>query len=122
MRSEIVATFGAPEDWTEAGSLILRYGDLQLTFGEDGGLWLATIWNVAGRLRLRSKNVDVDWRVSVERCTSLLAGVGLDVTVGHERSPLLIAGSGAYYRAEGIFDDQGSLEKLSLVGCLESAG
>jgi len=115
--SQVVEAIGPPEDWRDATPTILRYGDLQLTFLESGGLWLATIWNVDDRLRLHSDDIDVDWRVTVERLLAVLSGAGLDGPSFDQRSDRLIEMTGPHFRAEGVFDDSGLLEKLSLVWC-----
>lgn len=121
-RSQVVAVFGPPEDWTDTGTMILRYGDLQLTFGDGAGLWLATIWNVAGRLRLRSQDLDVDWRVTAERLSALLSAAGLERSSTDERQSSVSSAVGPHFRAEAVFDDSGLLDKLSLVRCAESDG
>jgi hypothetical protein len=121
-RSQVVEVFGRPEDWTDTGAMILRYGDLQLTFEDSAGLWLATIWNVAGRLRLRSQDLDVDWRVTSERLLALLSVAGLEGSSSDERQGSISSAVGPHFRAEAVFDGLGLLEKLSLVRCAESDG
>lgn len=113
--SQAIETLGPAEDRTDRGSTILKYGDLQLTFEEGEGLWLATIWNVTGRLRLHSEDFDVEWRVSMERFRRLLAGMGLGIPRSAHSAGDLISGTGPHFDAQGAFDDEGLLEKLSLV-------
>lgn len=117
-RAQVEEVLGPPEDWTDAGPMILRYGDLQLSLENGTGLWLATIWNVAGRLRICSEDLDVDWGVTPERLLALLSRAGLEVPRAIKKNPGgVISAAGPHFRAEAVFDGSGHLEKLSLVRC-----
>jgi len=111
-RAQLVDILGDPEKWTKSSPIILVYGDVQFSFNEAGEIWLVTVWNVDGRVRVQSNDVQVDWRIDRDRLAALVESVGL--TVAPQAGDVVCA-SGPIFRATAVFEE-GVLEKLSLVG------